>query len=640
MVEITQRPQKIIDDAGIVSKWNAIWHPCIFKFQRKDWNIATIIENFHTGEGPLYITLDLTVDQLANEYPLLNPGDKIYLNSGPYVGIYTVSDRYTESSQPRLIIDSPFISNTSSGYINVPTIRTDHSIEIKILEYTSGVSQDFSSEYSKFRANKEGIITADLQSTLQSMISAVPDFNYDVVNKRAPNLGQPFNIVWREYYLGFYRDVDGNIDDSFTTENSDNLHFIANAVKQMGDRWGQNVGEFFPYLKLNVGTNFIVNGNFDTNLNGWTNDAGWSWNNGKAELNTDLDTADDLTQTINTTTNIGDKILVKFDISGYEKGVLLYEFDRIASTATSLNITSNGTYSFIYDILSTNEVFNIHFIEQSSITDANGTKVFLDNVSISKISYIDNTTAKFLTKFQQPKRFLGYPFDLSFIYSKELSGIALHKAEEGLDASFEQFLDSDIPLIRDDGGSPEIDNFGYINRMKLEEGYGATIKYIRTYLRDDDHDLQVSEFKIIELDNECKTNPVYLMWLNPCGGYDYWLFDTAQNITDNVSQEKTFEKYVEDLANSNARMQTQSKNSQEEIQLGASNLTAQQAEGLRHILASPFVQRYIGLDEDTGFPKWQVVRIQEGGYLILDTYENKSEISFTIYPPQKFIQQQ
>lgn len=142
-----------------------------------------------------------------------------------------------------------------------------------------------------------------------------------------------------------------------------------------------------------------------------------------------------------------------------------------------------------------------------------------------------------------------------------------------------------------------------------------------------------SEEKEIEVDNECKANPIYLRWLNPLGGFDYWLFDKQQSVTLNVSDEITFNTVIDDMIGVRNRMQVLSKRASEEIEVGAEMLTIDQINGIKYLLSSPKVEMYNGT-----CTCWIEVRIDTENFLIYNTGEQKASINFVIIKRENFIQ--
>lgn len=510
-VTVTERPLRTVNELTTpeqISRWMAVWHPILFKFQRKDFLLTAIAANGGTGDG-----VELTVDGDASE---LEVGDFIYLyEEGVFDGSYEVLSISTTGSpvtETTIVIDAEYSVTTAvTGFINILS-RLAYFLEVRILEYTTGAPVETTDEYPQFTSNASGVIKADLQKWLQPLLAAVNEYDYLQTSVKDENLGQPFNIQYREFWRGVGYGEWSDLTD-------DNLHYIANAVKQTGDLYGQNIGEYviFP-----------------------------------------LDTAS---------------------------------------------------------------------------------------------PQVEGSAGKFLTKFTEPVFWEGYPFSLSFVYSDEYSatGDPISKVERVYDLNGDA-VSASLQVL--------INYAGFINRMILVGGYASSATRVCVSLQAPNDDAYVEEDYVyadyvdsvdgeliserlcIKLNDGCVNNPEYLAWLNPAGGFDYWLFSSAQDFLDKVDNEQLFERYTEDLATATARDNTKSKDSQEEIILGAEGLTSSQAEGLRYLLASPLVLRFRGYDETTLLPKWQRVGVKPGTFLIHKTDEYKRELICTILPPQKYVQEQ
>ncbi len=139
----------------------------------------------------------------------------------------------------------------------------------------------------------------------------------------------------------------------------------------------------------------------------------------------------------------------------------------------------------------------------------------------------------------------------------------------------------------------------------------------------------------------CDDESEYLKWQNPLGQYDYWLFNKNKIISDAISNERLFERYIDQNIEFNpTRDEVIGKDVQEEIVLGYTGLTRQQAEGMRYILRSNKVTRYMGVNHQTGLPVFQTVRIKTGTFVIMEVSETLFNIQFVMLPPKPFIQEQ
>lgn len=183
--------------------------------------------------------------------------------------------------------------------------------------------------------------------------------------------------------------------------------------------------------------------------------------------------------------------------------------------------------------------------------------------------------AKFLTRFDSPTYFVGYPFDLSFIYSGELTFMQILCKEDEFNLSGSAL--SSISRQIDTGQR------NAVNRLTLSgTGYTAGTSQLDVYLRANSfvqesyfesgyiEDLyfendppsppsitpyDLTERKRIAISTPCAKNPVYLCWKNQLGGFDYWLFDLNQIKSGGAKHEGDFINDSDDIADQIVRVQ-------------------------------------------------------------------------------------
>lgn len=109
---------------------------------------------------------------------------------------------------------------------------------------------------------------------------------------------------------------------------------------------------------------------------------------------------------------------------------------------------------------------NLYFVNGSKqLQDPNNFNFgeFVPTLNDSRVS-----KAKFLSVFDKPTYFNNYPFDISFIYSDNL-------------------LNKQVARVETINGTPTNTNLltngrGFVNRLKLSEGYASSVKTIDLYL--------------------------------------------------------------------------------------------------------------------------------------------------------------
>lgn len=141
----------------------------------------------------------------------------------------------------------------------------------------------------------------------------------------------------------------------------------------------------------------------------------------------------------------------------------------------------------------------------------------------------------------------------------------------------------------------------------------------------------VTEKKIIKIDSECKNNPVFVSWLNPLGGREYWLFHKVQTKAVVTSGLGTFEPFREDIETARGKIFDLSIGAIPKLIVFALP-DAEDIEPLHSIMYSPMVEILMNpLTWETDNPVWQVVRPEKGSFKIIDTNQvrNTLEITFT-----------
>lgn len=88
-----------------------------------------------------------------------------------------------------------------------------------------------------------------------------------------------------------------------------------------------------------------------------------------------------------------------------------------------------------------------------------------------------DTKAKFLSDFEKPTYFDGYPFSLSFLYSESLAGIVTTREEEQFDVNGVSIATSSDDLI-----NTEVQN---VNRLMIAQSYSSNVKEIDVWLASD-----------------------------------------------------------------------------------------------------------------------------------------------------------
>lgn len=350
-----------------------------------------------------------------------------------------------------------------------------------------------------------------------------------------------------------------------------------------------------------------------------------------------------------------DGIITGSDISVAESGDFFQNSLQARLTANipgativlnDLEIADGGTMEADVSVVLPNAV------QYGERTVQHGDIEFIDAIEIDNFEEVVTLmedepyhTGKFLTMFERPKFWPGFPFDLSFImdytflyWQEFFSSVLIMRNEIRRNVNQAQVSEQDITIY---------DVYEHMKRTRLEGGYPSSVKSVDVkidvgfetellgYRRD------VIDMITVDVAPVCEDpDNVYLCWLNPLGGYDYWLFDNKSLLSDSTSNERTYERFRnQNIEYNNSTIETIAKDIQPEIIVGYEGLTRQQAEGLRYLLRSTKVLRYIGPNPHNPLLlQWEVMRIKPGTFLILDTSETLSNIQFTLLPTKPFTQ--
>ncbi len=99
-------------------------------------------------------------------------------------------------------------------------------------------------------------------------------------------------------------------------------------------------------------------------------------------------------------------------------------------------------------------------------------------------------------------------------------------------------------------------------------------------------DFRFSEEIEIHFENRCFINPVYFVWKNTLGGWDYWLFETNQTRTLNTESLGAFVKNYTKIGDINNPKTTRGKKAIPTVVYGAEDLDHQQKTAIEQILYS------------------------------------------------------
>jgi hypothetical protein len=302
------------------------------------------------------------------------------------------------------------------------------------------------------------------------------------------------------------------------------------------------------------------------------------------------------------------------DVHRFLKTKATYQnnFDYTLTTATDVGMS--GKYKLKF-----RECYNFTQQSYGDLTGfrywTNSAKQIRDLYGSNMAEYVTrlNGQAKFLSVFDKPTHFLGYPFSLSYIASELLLTKTLRRIENG----------SDVLLIAHTNET--------IQRLSVSDtAQSVAIQYGTFVLPTFTLEGTLTETKQIKINQNCLLNPVCLSWLNTLGGREHWVFSYNQIHSIDTSVGATFEPYIDDLQNSRSNVFDLQRFEQPKLTLGAS-VDVEDIRGLKTILSSICVE--VLTPEG-----WIGVRPETGSFKIYESRGTTADIEFTIQLPYTNIQ--
>src|SRR5579863_5320887 len=228
-------------DNGNISRWNAAFNPIIFTYQRKDFEVTSVLLDSSSGNALLSVNAALA-DPVTGF--AVTQGDLIYLNAGGYKGVYTVS---AANSDNTLLIQTPYSGN-ASGFININRLRPYYKILTQIT-YQDQLTGQQQTIIATNRPDSAGLVKADFSYFLQSLLRPKDDSDYTKTNFRDNNLSASYQIQYAQSW------DDGTVN-GYTSAYIpvSTPYYVVYAAKQLGQRYGGNLAAYVPFALVTDGS--------------------------------------------------------------------------------------------------------------------------------------------------------------------------------------------------------------------------------------------------------------------------------------------------------------------------------------------------------------------------------------------------
>jgi hypothetical protein len=197
---------------------------------------------------------------------------------------------------------------------------------------------------------------------------------------------------------------------------------------------------------------------------------------------------------------------------------------------------------------------------------------------------LHSSTGVFLTMFTDRKIpvWAGYPRDLALIITEFSDSLKLKRLSGGV------YVDT---TITQDGVYP-----GFVARLELSTNAGHTYPYTTISVMDAAHSATACSQNYTLENITAGSNPFYVRWRNPLGGFDYWMFEKRQVINHSVSETKSVLRDLSAFSTARSTHKVYSRKGSLSYLVGATNLTQVRWEALQSIQYSNCVEYWDGVN--------------------------------------------
>ncbi len=372
-----------------------------------------------------------------------------------------------------------------------------------------------------------------------------------------------------------------------------------------------------------------------------------------------------------TSTNRPDNTgLVKADISNFLQSLLRAKdnsaFTPINYRDTNLSASYQIAYAEYWDgklsgseiltyISVTDPYYIIYAAKQLGEAYGGNLAAYVPFPSVADSSQL----ARWVTDLAEPAYSIGFPFDIGFIYSENLSGLQLYCQLTLLDINRNPLpggpqnsylLNEDGSwLLNQDGSKLIIASQSSVstpipaqlglNRLLINETFNSDVYFLNLALMYNDNDgtpHQVTQTQTVRIDDAVDERSVYLRWIGLTGCWNYYRFVYNQEISLDVQNAVIIKNYVFDWANQDGIEEVIGKSAGQKVKVIAEDLSVADIKGLQSIKYSPKVQMLVNKNP----VKWQTVVINTATFSEYETLNGQAPFSVTFNMPSINIQTQ
>jgi hypothetical protein len=240
LIVVTDPSREVAENAALellISSWVAVHNPIIYDMQRKDYTseVTHIIVSGTGTIGEIRVNVASTEARIAT----LVAGQYIYLNSASVTGTFLVTSKSGSSPVSIFIEMDGTIADGSksvtSAFLNLSNLA-GYYCQVEIGTVTDGTYLALAT--AKFKPFLDGTFTIDPSAWLQRLAVITDAFDYIDSTWRDLALGNGFKMKYRERY---------NAEASVPSYPDPGTFYYVNAAMQIGDPFGQNMGEYVTF---------------------------------------------------------------------------------------------------------------------------------------------------------------------------------------------------------------------------------------------------------------------------------------------------------------------------------------------------------------------------------------------------------
>jgi len=458
MTTITQTPAAQVSP-GIFSKWLSAFNDCYFDLQCKDKDVSAATNAFPGTTFTIptgYASAGLSI------------GQSVYISAGNYNGTFRITGF---PSATQIKTDAPYSGAALAGaFINFITAYANFHVLINVYKVTQ--VGDTLIDTFRLSPDAKGLIEVNVSASINRVIFK-NKYGYSVINEADQDLSGAFKFAYQEIYIkkapkvGPEREspelVDTLVQSAFIYSE---VFYYSGTAKQLQAPGGSNLSPHVPALQILQ----VDNLNFANGLSGWTliQPIGTAFSVVMQKMKFSSTSPAAVGDAIKSVLTPGKTYRIYYRITQ------VVDMDFVFIFGSNPGITRSAPGYYFEDITANGSNLIFRFTSQ-----ANPSSLTVGEVVI--IETPQTHLAKFLCEGDFiPTYFDGYPFDLSFIYSDNIS-TPLYQVQRK-----REFYNQAGNSIATDSADLNSQHRKFVNRLRSTDNIAAGTSYFEEWLEIDE----------------------------------------------------------------------------------------------------------------------------------------------------------